>query len=216
MIGVEKPAMHCSGASAGPAMQEEDRRAARIARLLPVHRVTRIEPEGPGPVGLDRWKEVAAVHHRRQSMRLCVDYIARKSYSAARWMGLAERPKMRRRVRRNRRIAPRSAPNRPVEGVEGWRPVAGGDAAPDEIDQVGVDRPPGGAAQPRLESDIELAHDRIDLLDAVAQAVEDAGFALAAMSDEGADEPLRLGNRRSMGRPIDRAGAGEQFIEGRH
>src|SRR5271166_6468498 len=92
MIGVEKPAMHRSGAGAGPAMQEEDRRAARVARLLPVHRVTRIEPEGPGPVGLDRWKKVAAVDHRRQSMRLRVDYIARKAISPAGFIGLAEPP----------------------------------------------------------------------------------------------------------------------------
>ena len=100
--------------------------------------------------------------------------------------------------------APASTPGYAVMRIEGRRPVALDDAAPDEIDQMRKDRASGGAAQPRLQPDIEPLDDRIDPPDAGAQAVEDAGFALAPMGDEGADVILRLGDRRSVRRPIDR------------
>ena len=48
-------------------MQEQHRRAPRVPRLLPVHRVTAIEPQAARPVRIDRRKEVAAVRHLRQS-----------------------------------------------------------------------------------------------------------------------------------------------------
>src|SRR6516165_129094 len=78
---------------------------------------------------------------------------------------------------------------------------------------MGVHRPPGRAVQPRLKPDIEPLDDRIDVPDTGRETIEDAGLALAAMRDEGADVRLRLGDRRAMGRPIDRVTADEQFVE---
>src|SRR5262249_56174468 len=51
---VEEPSVHGRCAGAGTAMQEQQRRAARIARLLPIHRVPRVELEAAGAVRLDR------------------------------------------------------------------------------------------------------------------------------------------------------------------
>src|SRR5260370_27878887 len=100
-------------------------------------------------------------------------------------MRVAIRVRLRR--RRNPRIAPSSAPDRPIACLDARRPVADDDAAPDEIDQMGVHRATGGALQSWLKPDIELVDDCVDPLDAAAQAVEDAGFTLAPMGDEGAD-----------------------------
>src|ERR1700741_766479 len=96
--------------------------------------------------------------------------------------------------------------------VEGRRPVALGDAAAGEIDQMRMDGTSGGAAQPRLQAGIEPFDDRLDPPDTGPQAVENSGFALATMGDEGADVILRLGYGRSVGRPIDHIRTTEQFV----
>src|SRR5689334_24897982 len=92
------------------------------------------------------------------------------------------------------------------------RAVALDDAAPDEIDQVRMDRASCGAAQPRLQSGIQPFDDFLDPPDTAPQAVENAGLAFAPMGDEGADEILRFGDRWSVGGPIDRIRAAEQFV----
>src|SRR5437870_7747044 len=103
-----------------------------------------------------------------------------------------------------------------IEGIDGRRSLALGNTAPDEINQMRVDRSPGGAAQPRLETDIESFDDCIDPLDAVAQAVENAGFTLAPVGDKGPDMPLRHGDGRAVRRPINRVAAADQLLERGH
>jgi hypothetical protein len=53
-----------------------------------------------------------------------------------------------------------------------------------------VHRPSGRAMQPRLKPHIEPIDDRIDMSDTGGEAVENAGLAFPAMSDEGADMGL--------------------------
>src|SRR5207245_8584643 len=101
-------------------------------------------------------------------------------------------------------FAPSSGTGEPIVGVEGRRPVTFDDAAADEIDQMRMDRAPRGAAQPRLQADIEPFDDRVDLSHASGEAIENAGLALSAMGDEGADVGFGLGDRRAVGRPVDR------------
>ena len=100
-----------------------------------------------------------------------------------------------------------------ITSVEGGRPVALDDATPDEIDQMRVDRTPRGASKTGLETDIEPFDDCVDPACPGAQAVENAGFTLAPMGDEGADVLLGLGDRRAMCRPVDCVSAVEQFVE---
>src|SRR6516165_790776 len=116
-------------------------------------------------------------------------------------------------ARHSRRMTPPSGAQQAITSVERWRPVARDDAAADQIDQMRVHRPSGRAVQPRLKPHIEPLDDRIDMSGAGGEAVEDAGLALTAMSNEGADVGLRLGDRRSVGRPIDSGAAAQQFIE---
>src|SRR6516225_12031959 len=77
-------------------------------------------------------------------------------------------------------------------------------------------RPSGRAEQPRLKADIEPPDDCVDMPDTGREAVDDAGLALTAMGDESAPMGLRLGDRRPMGRPIDRVTAVQQFVERGH
>src|SRR5437764_14063143 len=63
MRRVEEPAMHRRRAGARPAVQEQQRSAARVTRLLPIHRVPRIEPEAARAVWLDWREDVAAAVH---------------------------------------------------------------------------------------------------------------------------------------------------------
>src|SRR5947209_19096949 len=63
MRRVEEPAMHRRRAGARPAVQKQQRSAARVARLLPVHRMPRIKPEAARAVWFDRREEVAAAVH---------------------------------------------------------------------------------------------------------------------------------------------------------
>ena len=86
-------------------------------------------------------------------------------------------------------------------------PVAGDDVAGDQVDQMRLHRAAGGAAQRRVEPDIEPFDDRVDVSTAGFQAVEMPALALAAMRDEGADMSLRLGDRRAVRRPVDRIAA---------
>src|SRR6516164_1145554 len=116
-------------------------------------------------------------------------------------------------ARHSRRMTPPSGAEKAITSVERRPPVARDNAAADQIDQMRVHRPSGREAQPRLKPHIEPPDDRIDMSDAGGEAVEDAGLALAAMSDEGADVGLRLGDRRSVRRPIDRVAAAQQFVE---
>jgi hypothetical protein len=51
---IEKPPVHQGRAGAGTAVQKERRDTARITRLLPIHSVTRIEPQSARAVWLDR------------------------------------------------------------------------------------------------------------------------------------------------------------------
>src|SRR6202011_728319 len=96
------------------------------------------------------------------------------------------------------------------------RPVALDNAARYEIDQMCVDRTSGGAAQPRLQAGIEPFDDSLDPTDTGPQAVENAGLTFAPMGDEGADELLRLGDGRSVGRPIDRVRTAEKLVQRGH
>src|SRR4051812_23474660 len=57
---IEKPAVHRCSAGARTAMQEQYRRTLPIARLLPIHRMARVEPELAGAVRLDRRGEDGA------------------------------------------------------------------------------------------------------------------------------------------------------------
>jgi hypothetical protein len=107
----------------------------------------------------------------------------------------------------------RSDAGEAILNVEGRRPIALDDATADQIDQVRVDRTPRGASQPRLETDVESFDYCVDLSNAGAQAVEDAGFTLAPMGDKGADVLLGLGDRRPVGRPVDCVSAVEQFVK---
>src|SRR5204862_278355 len=63
MRRVEEPAMHRRRAGARTAMQEQQRSAARVARLLPIHRMPHIKPEAARAVWFDRREEVAAAIH---------------------------------------------------------------------------------------------------------------------------------------------------------
>src|SRR5580700_7683912 len=97
--------------------------------------------------------------------------------------------------------------------VQSRRPVALDDAAADEIDQMRMDGTSGGAAQPGLQASIQLFDDRLDPPDTGPQAVENAGRTFAPMGDEGADVILRLGDGRSVRRPIDHIRAAEQLVK---
>ncbi len=90
-------------------------------------------------------------------------------------------------VRKNRRTAPWSGVGAAIAGVDRRRPVALDNAAPDEIQQMGMDRSAGGAVQPRPKTDIKPVDDRLDPLRPGGEAIEDAGLALAAMGDKGVD-----------------------------
>ena len=70
-----------------------------------------------------------------------------------------------------------------------------------------VHRSPGSPAQPRREAEIKRSTISSIRPMPPGQAVEDAGLALVAMGDEGVDMRLRLGDRRTVGRPIDRVAA---------
>src|SRR2546429_4494657 len=59
MRRVEEPAMHRRRAGARTAMQEQQRSAARVARLLPIHRMPHIKPEAARAVWFDRRQIVA-------------------------------------------------------------------------------------------------------------------------------------------------------------
>src|SRR5215472_17429142 len=111
------------------------------------------------------------------------------------------------------RITPVSGARQAIARGESRWPVADDDAAADKVDQVRVHRPASRPLQPRLKPDIEPLDDRVDVPDTGAQTIEDAGLALAAMRNESADMGLRLGDCRSVGRPVDRVAAAEQFIE---
>src|ERR1700730_1847836 len=74
---IEEPAVHRGGTGARTAMQEQHRCAPRVPRLLPVHRVTAIEPQAARPVRIDRRKEVAAVRHREAVQGAGTDYVLR-------------------------------------------------------------------------------------------------------------------------------------------
>src|SRR5438034_555053 len=58
--------------------------------------------------------------------------------------------------------------------------------------------------------------DLVDLSHASGEAIENAGLALSAMGDEGADVGFGLGDRRAVGRPVDHITAAEQFVERGH
>ena len=64
ILGIEKPPMHRRRAGAGTAVQKQRRDAARIARLLPIHRVAGIEPQRARAIRLDRREQIAAASHR--------------------------------------------------------------------------------------------------------------------------------------------------------
>ncbi len=68
MSGIEEAAMGRGRARAGPAMQKQDRHAMRIARLLPIHRVTGVKRQHPGREGFDRWEKILAVHALNPSL----------------------------------------------------------------------------------------------------------------------------------------------------
>lgn len=101
----------------------------------------------------------------------------------------------------------------PIVGFDSRWPFGLDDSAPDEIDEMCVNRAPGSAPQPRLKTDVEPFDDSVDPLDAGAQAIEYAGFTFAPMGDKGADVLLRLGNRGSVGRPVDHVTTAKQFVE---
>ena len=67
--------------------------------------------------------------------------------------------------------------------------------------------------QPRLQPDIEAVDDALDPPGPGAQTVENAGFAFAAVSDEGAHMLLGLNDRRAVGRPVNRVAPAQQFVE---
>ena len=56
--------MNRRGAGTGAAVQKQHRRAVRVARLFPIHRVAGIQPQGAHLVRVDRRIEVSAVNHR--------------------------------------------------------------------------------------------------------------------------------------------------------
>ena len=64
IFGIEKPPMHRRRAGAGTAVQKQRRDAARITRLLPIHRVAGIEPQSARAIRLDRREQIAAASHR--------------------------------------------------------------------------------------------------------------------------------------------------------
>jgi hypothetical protein len=70
-----------------------------------------------------------------------------------------------------------------------------------------VDGASGRTLQPWLQADIEPLNDRVDLPATGAQAIEDAGFALPAMGNEGTHMIVRLGNggATSTARRLSRA-----------
>ena len=72
-------------------------------------------------------------------------------------------------------------------GFESRRAIAVDHSPSDKVDQMRVYRAPGGAVQPGLQPDIEPLDDRIERPGAGSQAFENAGFALAAMGDKGAN-----------------------------
>jgi hypothetical protein len=45
-VGIEKPTVNRRSAGAGAAVQKQHRRAARVPRLFPIHRVAGIQPQG--------------------------------------------------------------------------------------------------------------------------------------------------------------------------
>src|ERR1700730_4335195 len=62
MLGVEKTSMGRGRAGARSAVQKNDGQAARIARLLPIEGVGCVELEHAGGKGLDRRKQILAIH----------------------------------------------------------------------------------------------------------------------------------------------------------
>src|ERR1700730_11924104 len=95
----------------------------------------------------------------------------------------------------------------PVMRVDRGRTVRRDDIATREIDQMRQHRTARGAAQRRGEPDGKTFDHKIYRLDARFEAIDDPRFALAAMGDKGADMPLRFGDRRAVGRPVDRVAA---------
>src|SRR5260370_39069407 len=81
---------------------------------------------------------------------------------------------------------------------------------------MGQYRWPGRPSQCRVDADVKALNHRVNRLDARFEAIEDAGFALPAMGDEGADMALRLGDRWAMGRPVDLVAAREELVERGH
>ena len=60
---IEKPPMHRRRAGTGAAVQKQRRDAARITRLLPIHRMPRIEPQSARAIRFDRREQIAAASH---------------------------------------------------------------------------------------------------------------------------------------------------------
>src|SRR5580700_995590 len=102
------------------------------------------------------------------------------------------------------RSANRLTMREPIGCVGAGRVLDRDHAALNQIDQMRQHRAPGGAFQVRVEPDIKPFDHRVDPSDAVAEAGEYPGLALAPVGDEGAHMRVRRGDRRPMGRPINR------------
>jgi hypothetical protein len=72
---------------------------------------------------------------------------------------------------------------------------------------MGEHRTPGGGGKPRVEPDIDRAHNILDPLVAGGEPREDRVAALVAMGDEGADVSVRVADRAAMCRAIERLAA---------
>src|SRR5437879_8713615 len=95
----------------------------------------------------------------------------------------------------------------PVMRFDRGRTIRRDDIATRQIDQMRQHRTTRRATQCRVEPDIETFDHSVDCLNARFEAIDDSRFTFSAMRDKGADMALRFGDRRPMGRPIDRVAA---------
>ena len=104
---------------------------------------------------------------------------------------------------------------KPINAVDRRRAVGRDDAARHQILQMRQHRQAGGAGQPRIDADIDRAHDGRDVGLALAEPVQDRGLARLAMQDVVVDEARRVGDRRAVAGEIDRLAALGELVAAR-
>jgi uncharacterized protein (DUF1499 family) len=105
---------------------------------------------------------------------------------------------------------------KPVDAIDRCRPVGRDETARDQILHMRQHRERGRAGQPRVDADIDRAHDCRDVGRALVQPMQDRGFARLAVQDVIIHEALGFRNGRPVPREVQILVAPHEFEERRH